>query len=151
LGSKTFAENQARDIVGEIEALVVNEKFNFILKEKMDVFFREAGTSAGGIKDVIYEAVEEYYLYMESVLGKEKVRITEKTVTLKVLDLLWVKHLEEVTQIQEASLVLSISQGGFFEEYEMRLSKAYQQMLLSIPRIITMTFFRTINKLLMNK
>jgi preprotein translocase subunit SecA len=148
LGNKSFAEDQMRNIVGEIEVLVSNEKFNEILNEKINVFFQNEKADAVGVKDVIYEAMDEYYVYLESVLNKDKLRMTEKTVTLKVLDLLWVKHLEEVTQIQEASLVLSISQGGFFEDYEMRLSKAYQQMLLSVPRIITMTFFRTINKLI---
>jgi len=148
LGNKSFVEDQMRNVVGEIEVLVSNKKFNEILNEKINVFFQNEKADAVGVKDVIYEAMDEYYVYLESVLNKDKLRMTEKTVTLKVLDLLWVKHLEEVTQTQEASLVLSISQGGFFEDYEMRLSKAYQQMLLSAPRIITMTFFRTINKLI---
>ncbi len=151
VGSKSFAESQARNIAKEIEVLIANKTFNDILNGKINVFFQQSNIKIVGIKDIIYQAIQEYYKYLEQILGEDKLRITEKTVTLKVLDLLWVKHLERVTEMQEASLVLSISQGGFFEDYEIQMSKIYQQMLLSIPRIITMTFFRTINKLNNNK
>ena len=151
IGSKAFAESQARNISMEIEVLVANRKFNELLDAKMNSFFKQARVEVVGVKDIIYEAIKEYYNYLESVLGKNKLRITEKTVTLKVLDLLWVRHLERVTEMQEAALVLSISQSGFFEDYEIRMAKLYQQMLLSTPRVITMTFFRTINKLISKK
>ncbi len=150
-GSNTFTKSSVDNIVAEIGALVGSEKFNGILNRKVNIFFREGDLKPGEIKDVIYEALEEYYLYLENVLTSQKVRRTEKTVTLKVLDLLWVRHLAEMNQIQEASLVLSISQGGFFEDYELRASKAYQQMLLSVPGIVVRTFFRTINKLIISQ
>jgi len=149
-GTKAYMEQQVRNIVAEMETLVNNEIFNSILDKKLKEFFQDNPQQVTAIKDVIYQAIEEYYKKLEEILGERKMRITEKTVTLKVLDLLWVKHLEEVIQMQEAALVLSISQGGFFEDYEIRMAKAYQQMLLSVPRIITMTLFRTINKLLNN-
>jgi preprotein translocase subunit SecA len=147
-GSKVFAERQARNIVGEIEVLVANQGFKDLLDGRIKGYFNKEKVGAVGVKEVIYEAIQEYYNHLEEVLGEEKLRMTEKTVTLKVLDLLWVRHLEQVTEMQEAALVLSISQNGFFEDYEMRMAKFYQQMLLSVPRIITMTFFRTINKII---
>lgn len=151
-GSKSFAESQARNISKEVEVLVASQTFSNLLDEKMNEFFQRGASGSGneivGVKDVIYNAIKQYYEHLESILGEEKLRMTEKTVTLKVLDLLWVRHLEQVTEMQEAALVLSISQGGFFEDYEIRMAKLYQQMLLSTPRVITMTFFRTINKLI---
>ncbi len=148
VGSKSFAESQARNIAKEVEVLVSNQKFNEILDYKINIYFRDNKMVATGIKDVIYEAIKEYYEYLEKLIGEKKLRMTEKTVTLKVLDLLWVRHLEQVIEMQEGALVLSISQSGFFEDYKIRMAKLYQQMLLSTPRIITMTFFRTINKIL---
>ncbi len=148
IGSKSFAESQARNISKEVSVLVANKKFNELLDNKMNKYFQEEKTVVTAIKDVIYGAIKEYYEYLENVIGEEKLRMTEKTVTLKVLDLLWVRHLEQVTEMQEAALVLSISQNGFFEDYRIRMAKLYQQMLLSTPRVITMTFFRTINKLI---
>jgi preprotein translocase subunit SecA len=148
IGSKSFAESQARNISKEVSVLVANQKFNELLDNKMNKYFQEEKTVVTAVKDVIYGAIKEYYEYLESIIGEEKLRMTEKTVTLKVLDLLWVRHLEQVTEMQEAALVLSISQNGFFEDYRIRMAKLYQQMLLSTPRVITMTFFRTINKLI---
>jgi preprotein translocase subunit SecA len=150
VGSKSFAESQARNISKEIEVLVASYRFNELLDNRMNRYFQEKKTIVTGVKDVIYGAIQEYYEYLEKIIGEKKLRMTEKTVTLKVLDLLWVRHLEQVTEMQEAALVLSISQNGFFEDYEIRMSKLYQQMLLSTPRVITMTFFRTINKLINN-
>ena len=148
VGSKSFAESQARNISKEIEVLVSSQKFNELLDRRMNEYFKQKTAIITGVKDVIYGAIKEYYEYLETRIGEKKLRMTEKTVTLKVLDLLWVQHLKQVVEMQEAALVLSISQNGFFEDYEIRMSKLYQQMLLSTPRIITMTFFRTINKLL---
>jgi len=150
LGNRAFEEKQARDIAGEIKALVSNEVFNNLLDQKMNELLQGQANSPVDIKDVIFQAMVEYYDYLENTLGKDKMRMTEKTVTLKVLDLLWVKHLEEVIQTQEAVLVLSISRGDFFNDYEIKMSKAYQQMLLSVPRIVVMTLFRTVNKLIIN-
>lgn len=147
-GSKSFAESQARNISREIQVLVSNQEFNVLLDSKMNTYFQQEKTVVTGVKDVIYGTIQEYYEHLESVIGEKKLRMTEKTVTLKILDLLWVRHLEQVTEMQEAALVLSISQNGFFEDYRIRMSKLYQQMLLSTPRVITMTFFRTINKLM---
>ncbi len=147
LGNQTFAEKQARDVAGEIKVLISNEKFNNLLDKKITELLQNTGKSPVDVQGAIYQAVTEYYDYLENSLGAKKMRMTEKTVTLKVLDLLWVKHLDEVVQMQEASLVLSISQGDFFNEYEIKMSKMYQQMLLSVPRIVVMTLFRTINKL----
>jgi preprotein translocase subunit SecA len=151
IGSKSFAESQARSISMEVEVLVANQKFNELLDSKVNEYFKEGNPVVTGIKDIIYGAIQDYYEYLENIIGEDKLRMTEKTVTLKVLDLLWVRHLERVTEMQEAALVLSISQGGFFEDYKIRMSKLYQQMLLSTPRVITMTFFRTINKLINNR
>ncbi len=152
-GSKSFAESQARNITNEIKVLVSSQVFNSLLDKSINNFFQQeriVNKGVVGVKDVIYESIKEYYEYLENILEEDKLRMTEKAVTLKVLDLLWVRHLERVTEMQEAALVLSISQGGFFEDYEIRMAKLYQQMLLSTPRIITMTFFRTINKLVAN-
>ena len=146
-GSKSFAESQARNIAKEIETLVANESFKNLLDTNINNYFQREKTGAVGVKEVIYESIQSYYNQLEKLLGDEKLRMMEKTVTLKVLDLLWVRHLESVTQMQEAALVLSINQLGFFEDYRIRMSKIYQQMLLSAPRVITMTFFRTVNKL----
>jgi preprotein translocase subunit SecA len=151
MGSKAFAESQARNISREVSVLVANQRFNELLDGRMNKYFQEEKTVATAAKDVIYGAIKDYYEYLENLIGEDKLRMTEKTVTLKVLDLLWVRHLEQVIEMQEASLVLSISQNGFFEDYKIRMAKLYQQMLLSTPRVITMTFFRTINKLINNK
>ncbi len=149
--SQAFEKTQIRNVVGEIKTLVANEKFNEILDAKVNAYLQREGITGLGIKEVIKEAVLEYYSFLEDVLTPAKIRLTEKTVTLKVLDLLWVRHLQQVTEMQEAAMVLAITRGDFFTDYEMRMDKVYRQMLLSVPRIVTLTFFRTVNRLLANK
>lgn len=101
--------------------------------------------------DLFYSAAVNYYQDFENYIGSEKMREIEKIITLKVLDLIWSEHLNQVEELQEASLINSISQGNYFEEYEIQMAKAYRNMLMSLSKVIGLTIFRTVNRLWKNE
>ncbi len=101
----------------------------------------------GILRKLIYDSAESYYCDFEYYVTLEKTRKVEKIVTLKVLDLLWVEHLKNVEEIQEAALINSIGKSDFFENYKIQMTKAYRKMLIGAPKIICFTLFRTINEM----
>ena len=131
-------------LVGKkLKRVVINNWFKFNLQH--------GGHSVAEVRDAVYESIENYYDDAEKYVSTEKMRKIEKTVTLKVLDLLWVEHLNHVHDLQQAALISSISKADFFEEYEIEMAKKYRAMLLLAPRVISQTLLRTMNTLLSSK
>lgn len=95
----------------------------------------------------LFVCVKDYYQDFENYYTSGKLRNVEKVTTLKVLDLLWVEHLKETERLQDAALVSSISRSDYFENYEIQMTRAYHNMMKSVPRVICRTIFRTINRL----
>ncbi len=99
------------------------------------------------IKKKIYESVEKYYNDFEGHYGLDKMRKAEKVITLKVLDLMWRNHLKRVEELQLEALINSLSGANFYDNYTVEMTKAYKEMLLSIPAVFAQTFFCTINRM----
>ncbi len=133
-------QGQLQGIVARLNEIVGNKWFKLKIDKK-----KEYPVSL--IRNLAYEGIESYYRDFEYYITSEKARQTEKVVTLKVLDLLWMEHLKNVEDIQESALINSIGRSDFFEEYKIQMTKAYRGMLLGAPKIICFTLFRTINEL----
>jgi len=99
------------------------------------------------VKDRINESVEKYYNDFEGHHGKDKIRKAEKIITLKVLDLMWRNHLKRVEELQGGALISALGGANFYDDYAIKMTKAYKEMLLSIPRVLARTFFSTINRM----
>ncbi len=99
------------------------------------------------IKEKIRSAVERYYQDFENFYSSSKMRQIEKTVILKVMDLLWVEHIKRVDELQDIALIKAIKNDDFFENYELEMEKLYYKTLSAISPAIVSTFFRVINKL----
>lgn len=108
----------------------------------------QQGIDVVELRSLVFKSVVGYYSDFENYVSSKRMRMIEKTVTLKVLDVLWVEHLANVEQLQEASLINSISKADFFEEYEMEMAKLYRAMLFSAPRVVVLTLFRTMNRVM---
>ena len=141
-------QRQKRDTLAEIQALINNAEFNHLLSKEIDQGLLEK--SLDKFFQTTLAIVQKYLNLLQKKLGKKKVLLTEKTVTLKVLDLMWAQHLARVEEIQEAALLASVTQGDFFTEYEKKMAEAYRELLLLIPQVVVKTLFRTFNRLLLN-
>lgn len=133
-------QKQVQEIIAKVTKLVGNKWFKLKVEDKKQY-------PINLIRDLIYQSVDSYYRDFEYYVTAEKTRQIEKVVTLKVLDLLWIQHLKNVEEIQEAALISSIGKPDFFEQYKIKMAKVYRAMLHSVPKIVCLTLFRTINEM----
>ena len=138
--SGVITERDVQKIVFQMKKMVLNDWF----RPHNEL---HAGIELRNLRMVAHKSISTYYNDFEKYVTSKKMRMIEKTVTLKVLDLLWVEHLKKVEAIQGAALVSLISKADFFEEFEMQMSVAYRAMLFSAPRVIVLTLFRTMDRL----
>lgn len=113
--------------------------------------FLQEGIDMKDLRSGAYKSISAYYNDFEKYVSSKKMRDIEKTVTLKVLDLLWTEHLNRVEGLQDAALIDFIGEDDFFEQYEIQMSKVYRAMLFSAPRVIVLTLFRTMHRLFEQK
>lgn len=132
-----LSKEQTQEIISKLNKMVGNKWFRLRMEERRNY-------PVNLIRDLVYQSLESYYRDFEYYVTTEKARKVERVVTLKVLDLLWVEHLKDVEEVQEAALINSIAKPDFFEEYKIQMSGLYRKMLLGAPKIICLTFLRTI-------
>jgi preprotein translocase subunit SecA len=137
---KMITESQVAEVGAILKEWIGNEWFKLESAAQKHLPFYKA-------LDLLYGAVAGYYQDFEQYISAERMRNVEKVTTLKVLDLLWADHLDKVEQLQDAALISSISMGDFFEQYEMQMGRAFQNMMYGVPKIICKTLFRTINRI----
>ena len=137
---KLLNEKEAQEIKNKAQNFIGNRWFHFSFP-----FVRKF--SLPSIKALLQQAVEKYYKDFENFYSPEKTRQLEKAVTLKVLDLMWKEHLKKVEEFQTDALIESLGQEDFFNRYEQKIFRLYQNFLLTAPEIIIKTFLKTMNRL----
>ncbi len=138
---KNFTRENIEEIINELQEMVNNQWF----KPKID---EEQGYSVESVRDGIYQGLVQYYNDFENYVSSRKMRMIEKTATLKVLDLLWIDFLNKVEEIQDAALISSISKADFFDDYRVKMAMTYKNMLKAVPRAACLTIFRMMNRFL---
>lgn len=137
---KLIGNEELENIKKQTQTIVGNRWFHFKIN-----FARKFSLIT--VKQFLEQALKKYYFDFENFYSPEKTRLLEKTITLKVLDLMWKEHLKKVEEIQMDALIESLGQEDFFSRYEKRMFQSYQTMLLMIPEVIVKTFLNTINRL----
>lgn len=136
-----IGQGEVEQVVAKMKKMVLNDWFQ--PQKKL-----QSGIGLVELRSLVFKSIIGYYSDFENFVSEKRMRMIEKTVTLKVLDVLWIQHLEKVEQLQEAALINSISKADFFEEYEIEMFKVYREMLFSAPRVIVLTLFRTMNRMM---
>ena len=72
-----------------------------------------------------YEAIEEAYKAQEEKFGAETMRKVEREVYLKVLDMLWMQHLENMQHLREGIHWRSVGQRDPLVEYRSESQKLF--------------------------
>ncbi|MBO7657455.1 preprotein translocase subunit SecA [Candidatus Saccharibacteria bacterium] len=72
-----------------------------------------------------YEAIEEAYKKQEEIFGSETMRKVEREVYLKVLDMLWMQHLENMQHLREGIHWRSVGQRDPLVEYRSESQKLF--------------------------
>ncbi|MBR3324032.1 preprotein translocase subunit SecA [Candidatus Saccharibacteria bacterium] len=72
-----------------------------------------------------FEAIEEAYKKQEQLFGSETMRKVEREVYLKVLDMLWMQHLENMQHLREGIHWRSVGQRDPLVEYRSESQKLF--------------------------
>ena len=84
----------------------------------------------------------EYQLKEESVHDPEMLRKVEKQISLRVVDTLWMEHINQMTQLRESVSLRGYGQRDPLMEYKQEAFQLFSKMLGSIQRNVINTLFK---------
>ena len=111
---------------------VMNKQREIIYKKRADIITR---FGSGELREFVIEIIEglgrtkEEYEAKEKDLGEEKMREIEKVVCLRVLDSLWVDHLENMQLLRDSVRLRAYGQKDPLIEYKNEGHKAFQALI----------------------
>lgn len=123
---------------------VMNKHREIAYKKRADIITK---ADSGELRDFIIEVIErsgrtgEEYEAKENELGADKMREIEKVVCLRVLDSLWVDHLENMQSLRDSVRLRAYGQKDPLIEYKNEGHKAFQALIDSWENGITEMIF----------
>lgn len=109
--------NKLEDITGEKESVSIDA-----LK----------GKNKKDIKDLVVNLAEEAYKNKEASLGEESMRIKEKNVLLKVVDQMWLDHLDDLEHVKQGIKFKALRQIDPVQAYQLEGGKLFNEMVVRI-------------------
>ncbi|MFH1462154.1 MAG: SEC-C metal-binding domain-containing protein, partial [bacterium] len=85
---------------------------------------------------------EEDYEKKEKEIGPEKMRQVEKVVCLRILDTLWLEHLENMDYLRDSVRLRAYGQRDPLVEYKSEGHKMFQRLLAAIETNIAQTILK---------
>jgi preprotein translocase subunit SecA len=85
---------------------------------------------------------EEDYKKKEKEIGEERMRQVEKVVALRILDMLWLEHLENMDYLRDSVKLRAYGQRDPLVEYKSEGHKMFQELLSRIEIGIANTIFK---------
>lgn len=123
---------------------VLNKHREVMYKKRREVLEKSQGS---GLKEQLVEIVEkaghskEEYEKKEQELGQENMRQAEKFVCLRVIDSLWIEHLENMEQLRDSVRLRAYGQQDPLVEYKNEGHKMFKGLLENIDTLIAQSIF----------
>jgi preprotein translocase subunit SecA len=128
-------------------------EYDDVMNKHREVFYRRRKdvlekANKEGLKKDILEMVkrqggkEEDYEKKEKELGSDKMRQIEKIVFLRVLDMLWLEHLENMDYLRDSVRLRAYGQRDPLVEYKSEGHKMFQELLKRIEIGVANTILR---------
>ena len=122
-------------------------EFDDVLNKHRDALYRRRHeilekAEKGELRDSMLEMVEkkghskEEYAKKEQEVGEANMRQAEKVVALRVIDSLWIGHLEEMEYLRDSVRLRAYGQQDPLIEYKNEGHKMFQQLLQAIEQNI---------------
>jgi preprotein translocase subunit SecA len=114
---------------------VMNRHRETIYRKRDDILEKAKNS---GLRPYILECVkkaghkEEDYLNKEKEVGETKIREVERVIVLRVIDMLWLNHLEEMSYLRESVRLRAYGQRDPLLEYKSEGHKLFQKLLEQI-------------------
>jgi preprotein translocase subunit SecA len=117
--------------------------YDDVMNKHREIFYRKRvevlqKAQEDGLKPQILEMIkkqgykEEDYQKKETELGAERMRQVEKVVFLRILDMLWLEHLENMDYLRDSVRLRAYGQRDPLVEYKSEGHKMFQELLKRI-------------------
>jgi len=123
---------------------VMNKHREVFYKKRMEVLEKSQDSLRPYILEIIKKSdfSEEDYDKREKEVGEENMRKIEKIVCLRVLDTLWVEHLESMAHLRDSVRLRAYGQQDPLVEYKSEGHKMFRRLLGTIDSTITNAIFK---------
>jgi len=124
---------------------VMNKHREIFYRKRREILEKEKNST---LKDHILEMVkkqggkEEDYDKKEKEIGPERMRQVEKVVALRILDMLWLEHLENMDYLRDSVRLRAYGQRDPLIEYKSEGHKMFQELLNKIEVGIANTILK---------
>ena len=117
--------------------------YDDVMNKHREIFYRKRvevlqKAQEDGLRSQILEMIkkqgykEEDYRKKETELGSERMRQVEKVVFLRILDMLWLEHLENMDYLRDSVRLRAYGQRDPLVEYKSEGHKMFQELLKRI-------------------
>ncbi len=130
---------------------VMNKHREVIYKKRREILEKSQKSkvkSQNDLRSYILELIkkagfkEEDYLKKEKEIGEERMREVEKIVSLRILDMLWLEHLENMEYLRDSVRLRAYGQRDPLVEYKTEGHRMFQRLLSQIEFNIANTILR---------
>jgi len=124
---------------------VLNKHREVIYKKRKEIIEQAQGT---GLKAQILEIIkkagfkEKDYEKKEKEIGEANMRQVEKVVSLRVLDMLWLEHLENMDYLRDSVRLRAYGQQDPLIEYKNEGHKMFRALLNNFESFVANTIFK---------
>lgn len=102
----------------------------------------EKGDDVEGLTDYLLDLINQLYDQKEKEIGEENMRRLEKIVMLRVIDELWVDHIEAMEYLRDSVRLRAYGQRDPLAEYKIEAQKMFQNLILSVSTQVADLIFK---------
>ncbi len=123
---------------------VMNKHREVIYKKRKEILEKSKEDLRKYILEIVQKAgfKEEDLQRKEKEIGEERMQQVEKIVTLRILDMLWLEHLENMSYLRDSVRLRAYGQRDPLVEYKSEGHKMFQRLLSTLENSIAQTVFR---------
>ncbi|MCX6765217.1 MAG: SEC-C metal-binding domain-containing protein, partial [Candidatus Nealsonbacteria bacterium] len=126
-------------------------EYDDVMNKHREVFYkkRREVLAKDNLKDQVLELVkkaglkEEDYEKKEKEIGSENMRQAEKWIYLKVLDTVWIEHLENMEYLRDSVGLRAYGQQDPLVEYKREGHKMFRELLDNVDLMVVNAMFQT--------
>ena len=135
-----LVETHAQTETGEWNLKEIEESVSSILNFKFSILNKDQNKES--IKQEILGFVEQEYAKKEKELGEEQMRRLESLVLLRVIDELWVDHLEAMEYLRESVKLRAYGQRDPLAEYKVEGQRMFEELLNNVKAQVANLIFK---------
>ena len=130
---------------------VMNKHREVIYRKRIEILTKSQITNSNdqnSLKSYILEIMKkgghtkEEYDKKEKEIGEQNMRQIEKVVSLRILDMLWLEHLENMEYLRDSVRLRAYGQQDPLVEYKNEGHKMFQKLLLTLESSIANTILK---------